>query len=159
MGPGRMHSFSPRNAMNVAHTQWCAREAKHRLHTYNESLFCHLFLIFFFFYLEISDTWGFALEEVGSHVAFILQGAWRPQRPTRSCQLRGAEVGRPSLPLALLSPHNVAHCHSVQVGGIFGDPLSQEQREQYNVSTVSEKWGNLYHLAPNTSWCVCWGGG
>lgn len=54
-------------------------------------------------------------------------------------QLRGAEVGRPSLPLALLSSHNVAHCHSVQVGGIIGDPLSQEQIEQYNVSIVFEK--------------------
>lgn len=54
-------------------------------------------------------------------------------------QLRGAEVGRPSLPLALQSPHNVAHCHSVQVGGIIGDPLSQEQIEQYNVSIVFEK--------------------
>lgn len=54
-------------------------------------------------------------------------------------QLHGAEVGRPSLPLALLSPHNVTHCHSVQVGDIFGEPLSQEQIGQYNMSIVLEK--------------------
>lgn len=75
-------------------------------------------------------------------------GSWQPcyihspgclEATASHQQLRGAEAGRPSLPLALLSPHNVAYCHSVQVGGILGDPLSQEQIEQYNVFIVSEK--------------------
>jgi hypothetical protein len=88
--------YPPRNDINVGFTHTQTHTHTHRdcnMHR-RQSLDCtHITSLSFaicswIFYLKISDTWVFVMEEVGNHFALILQGAWRPEHPTSSCMVQ-----------------------------------------------------------------------